>query len=75
MPFKVQFQLIENGVSTDLSALLFAKAGEEIRWRVPHRDFAEHAGASGGVDVFRAVVTNMDNTQAADLHAAFYYST
>jgi hypothetical protein len=75
VPFKVQIKAVEDGTPRNLSNLMFAKAGETIIWEPPHRDFAAHAGAAAGLDVFRATVTNMDNTQAADLHAAFLYST
>lgn len=75
VPFKVQIQAVENGTTRNVSNLLFGKAGEAIIWRTPHRNFVTHAGASAGLDVFRAVATNMDNSQAADLHSAFFYST
>lgn len=75
VPFKFKIQKVENTVATDVTNLMFGRANETIRWTAPHRDFAAHAGASAGTDVFRVVATNMDNSQAADLHAAFYYST
>lgn len=75
VPFKAQIKIVEDGTPRNISALMFAQAGQTIIWRTPHRNFAEHAGAQAGLDVFRATVTNMDNSEAADLHAAFYYST
>jgi hypothetical protein len=75
VPFKAQIQAVENTAARNVSNLLFGKAGETVIWRTPHRDFVAHAGASAGTDVFRAVVTNLDNAKAADLHAAYYYST
>lgn len=75
VPFKAQVKAVENGVARNLSNLIFGRANELIRWKPPHRDFATHAGASAGLDVFRVTVTNMDNAKAADLHAGFFYST
>ena len=75
VPFKFQIKAVEDATPRNLSAIMFGRAGETVIWRVPHRNFAEHAGAAAGLDVFRATVTNMDNSEAADLHAAFYYST
>ena len=73
--FKFQVKAVEDGTPRNVSNLLFGRAGETIIWKVPHKDFVEHAGAAGGLDVFRATVTNMDTSVPADLHAAFYYST
>jgi hypothetical protein len=72
--FKFKVVAVEDGTPRDLSNLMFGAAGETVEWKPPHIDFAVHAGAAAGTDVFRAVVTNMDN-QAADLHATFYYGT
>jgi hypothetical protein len=73
--FKAQIKVVEDGTPRNVSALMFGRAGETLIWTTPHRDFVAHAGAAAGLDVFRATVTNMDNSVAADLHACFYYST
>ncbi len=75
VPFKVQVDAFENDVQRKLGPLLFGRANEVVVFKPVHRDFAVHAGTSAGTDTFRAIVTNMDNSQAADLHCAFYYST
>ena len=75
VPFKFQIKAVEDGTPRNVSAIMFGRAGETVIWDTPHRNFVEHAGVSAGLDVFRATVTNMDNSEAADLHAAFYYST
>ncbi len=72
--YRAELKLVENTVESTIS-ILFGRAGEPLQWRPPHRDFAEHAGASAGTDVFRASITNMDTSQAANLYATFYYST
>ena len=73
--FKVQIKAVEDGTPRNLSGLLFGKAGSTVTWKPPHRLYAAHAGAAAGLDVFRATVTNMDQSQASDLHASFYYGT
>ena len=73
--FKVQIKKVENAASTNLSSLVFGRANEVLWLAPPHRDFWSHVGASAGLDVFRASVTNMDNSQAADLHATFHYAS
>lgn len=75
VPFKFRVLAVENTVERALTNLMFGRANERVRWVPPHPDFATHAGASGGTDVFRVEAFNMDNSQAADLHASFYYST
>lgn len=70
VPFKYQVQSV--AASTITLATGFGRAGEVVQWRPPHRHFAGLVGDNVD-DVFRAVVTNMDNSQAADLYAAFYY--
>lgn len=74
VPFKGIIRMVENSIDSNL-AVVFGRAGEVVQWRVPHRDFAAHAGASGGTDVFQVEATNMDTSEAADLYATFYYST
>jgi len=72
--FKAIVQLVEDDAATAIGTA-FGRAGETVKWRAPHRDFAAHAGASAGVDVFRVVAKNLDTSQAADLYATFFYST
>ena len=72
--WKAVIQKVEDAVPTAITTL-FGRAGEVVQWKPPHPDFAEHAGAAAGVDVFRAVVTNLDTSQAADLYATFFYAT
>jgi len=70
VPFKYQIQTV--AASTTTLATGFGRAGEVVQWRPPHRHYAGLVGDNVD-DVFRAVVTNMDNSKAADLYAAFFY--
>lgn len=70
VPFKYQIQTV--AASTVTLATGFGRAGEVIQWRPPHRHYAGLSGDNVD-DVYRAVVTNMDNSKAADLYAAFFY--
>ena len=72
--WKAVLSKVENAAVTNVTTL-FGQAGEVVQWQPPHRDFAAHAGASAGLDVFRAAVTNLDTSEAADVYATFYYST
>ena len=73
--FKAIIRMVENAVDNANHVVVFGPAGEVVQWRPANRDFFEHAGASGGLDVFQAEVTNMDTSQAADVYATFMYST
>jgi hypothetical protein len=73
VPYKAQIFKVENGTPTEVGRG-GGKAGEPWRFAPPHRNFVQVAGGTAGLDTFRAVVTNQDNAQAADLHAVFYYS-
>lgn len=65
----------ENGVLVENYVTLFGQAGECEIWRPSHPDFANEAFSSNaGFDGFRAVVTNLDTSEAADLYASFEYA-
>jgi hypothetical protein len=72
--FKAVLQRVENGSATAV-VTLFGQAGTSVTWAPPHPNFVTHAGASAGLDVFRAVVTNLDTSEAANLYADFSYAT
>lgn len=69
---KVVISLVANGAATT-KAVLFAAAGVPIQWRPPHRKYMEVGAATAGQDGIRAVVTNMDTSEAADVYVTFYY--
>jgi hypothetical protein len=73
--WKAVIGTFENGASVKTLATLFGRAGETVSYKPAHRDFASDAfSANAGFDGFRAVVTNLDSSEAADLYASFEYS-
>jgi hypothetical protein len=74
VPFKVQIKKVEDATPSNLSALIFGRPNEAVYIEPPHQDFWTLTGGAAGLDAFRASVTNMDNSQAADLHATFFYA-
>jgi len=71
VPIKAVLQTVANAIATTVTTL-FARAGEPIQWRAPNRNFWKVAGATAGLDGLRAVITNLDTSEAADVYATFY---
>jgi hypothetical protein len=72
VPFKLEINQVDDDVDT-LLAVLFGQAGEHIQWRPPHRNyFSATFSANGGFDGWQAKMTNMDNSQAANMYATLY---
>lgn len=75
VPWKAVIGAYENGSLVENYVTLFGRAGEVVVWEPAHPDFANEAfSTNAGFDGFRAVVTNMDTSEAADLYAAFQYA-
>ena len=72
VPCKAEIFTVDNDVEVS-RVVLFAKAGETVHWRPPHRDYYILATAgSGGFDGYRATLTNLDNSEAANLYGTIY---
>lgn len=72
VPIKVTIMSVSDNAETIID-VVGARAGEMIQWRPPHRDYYEVAfTANAGFDGFRAEITNLDNSQAADLYGTIY---
>ena len=70
--FKARIAEVVNGVETNRS-ILFGQAGNTIQWRPPHKNYFNITfAANAGFDGWRAAMTNMDTSEAADLYATFY---
>lgn len=70
VPIKAELIQVDNDVDT-AHVTLFARAGEGIVYTAPHKDFHEVTfGSTGGFDGFTLRVTNLDNSQAADLYGS-----
>jgi len=72
VPIKVELQTAADGVGTTVLTQ-FARAGEPLIFRSPHRNFYSQAHPSNaGFDGWRIVSTNLDNSEAADLYVTLY---
>lgn len=72
VPIKASLVQVDNNIET-IHVTLFARAGEAIIYRAPHRDYHQITfGSTGGFDGFRIAITNLDNTQAADTHGTLF---
>ncbi len=72
VPVKAEIFSVDNGTPTSRN-VLFAKAGETVHWRPVHRDyFSLTTAGGGGFDGYRATLTNLDNTEAANLYGTIY---
>lgn len=70
---KAEFGFVDNDVLTTL-AVGFAKAGDSVTFFPRHRDYWEHTFAAlGGFDGFRIIVTNLDQSQPADVYGTILY--
>jgi hypothetical protein len=72
VPIRVSIDEVNDDAVTT-KVVLFGGAAEPIQWRPAHKDYFEKAfAANAGFDGWRATVTNMDTSEAADLYATFY---
>ena len=71
---KGELHTVTNGAASAVKAVIFSQAGFSQPVDMPGREFftvAQDAGA--GLDGFRLTVTNLDNSQAADVYCTFFY--
>lgn len=72
-PFRVRFYTVDNAVeSTNPVGVGGGPAFQTFEFAPPHRDYIT-LGATAGLDAFRAEVTNLHATDAADVYAQFMY--
>ena len=72
VPLKAELIEVNNSVET-VKVVLFSRAGEGIVYVAPHRDYHEKTfGGTGGDDLFRLQLTNLDNSQAADVYGTLF---
>lgn len=73
VPFKVEVQTVVNGVATG-TVMVAVSLNRHWEWRAFAKGFVFVAQSAGvGFDGFRAVVTNLDPSVAADAYAAFFW--
>lgn len=73
VPFKADIRTVSDGVESATKAIWFAR---DCGWyfNCPDRDFITVSqNPTLGLDGFRAIVTNLDTSEAADIYGVFYY--
>jgi hypothetical protein len=71
--FKWEVGFANDGAAISTSyAIGFARAGETVQWRPPHRDYCEVSGDNSD-DKWAVAVENMDASQTASIYTNFYY--
>ena len=74
VPTKVELKTVTNGIASAVLATIFRNAFDAIQWNMPSKEFYTIAeSATAGFDGFRLTITNLDQTQAADLYGNFIY--
>lgn len=74
VPLKGELKTVLNGVEGGVIATIFSNAGQNSWIRLPNKDFVTQAeDVTAGLDGFRLTVTNLDNVNAADVYATFFY--
>ena len=74
VPCKAVLQTVTNGVPSAPRATFFGLAGRNAMLPIPSKHLYQiaHSGIAG-FDGFRVTVTNLDNSNAADVYANFAY--
>ncbi len=74
VPLKGELKTVLNGVESSVILTMFSIAGGNSMLPMPNKDFVTQAQDAGaGFDGFRLTVTNLDNENAADVYATFFY--
>jgi len=74
VPVKGELKTVLNGIESAVILVMFARAGESALLYLPNKDFVTQAeDVTAGLDGFRLSVTNLDNENAADVYATFFY--
>lgn len=73
VPLKGELKTVLNGSETS-RLVVFTRAGETRPIELPNKKFITVAqDVTAGLDGFRFTVTNLDNENAADVYATFFY--
>jgi hypothetical protein len=74
VPMKAELKTVLNGVESGVLLTAFANAGQVALIKMPSKEFFTQVEDAGvGLDAFRVTATNLDNQNAADLYATFFY--
>lgn len=70
--FKATLTTVDNAAESAVKGIGGGQPNQPYIWQARHRNYIT-LGATAGLDAFRVNVTNLDNTQAADVYAVFEY--
>jgi hypothetical protein len=71
--YKAQLFKVLNGVEdSEPTVIAGGNPFDTFQWKPPHKDYCALT-ASGGNDLFRIKMTNLDDADAADVYATFHY--
>lgn len=74
VPLKGELKTVLNGSESAVLATMFSNAGQNGFFILPNKNFVTQAeDVTAGLDGFRLTVTNLDNENAADVYATFFY--
>jgi hypothetical protein len=68
--WKAVISTLSGGTPTAVTTI-GGRAGEAVSWSAPHRNFAVSGTTVAG---FRAAITNLDTSEAADAHVTYHYA-
>jgi len=72
--FKFTVHTVDNGVESAVKGYGGGQAFQMAEYMPPHKDYIT-LGATAGADNFRVNVTNLDDTNAADVYATIFYES
>jgi len=70
--YKVSIHTFDDDVGSNPLAVGGGQAYQPFMWRTPTRGYIS-LGSTAGTDAFRALVTNLDDANPADIFAVFHY--
>jgi hypothetical protein len=74
VPLKGELKTVLNGVESSIILPIFSNAGQNAILNLPNKEFiTQIESVTAGFDGFRLTVTNLDNENAADVYAVFFY--
>jgi hypothetical protein len=74
VPLKGEIKTVLNGIEGPTLITMFSKSGQNALLALPNKNFITQVeDVTVGFDGFRLTVTNLDNENAADVYATFFY--
>jgi len=74
IPLKGELKTVLNAAESGNVMVFFSKAGNGDLIVLPNKEFVTQVeSATAGFDGFRVTVTNLDNSEAADVYVTYFY--